>query len=64
MRLFHATEIEHVPSILKHGLKSRSEGVYLSGSSGTNKIGDGVLAVNCFLVVNMVSNGLKKAGLW
>lgn len=32
MRLFHATKIENVPSILKHGLKSRSEGVYLSDS--------------------------------
>lgn len=32
MRLFHATEIENVPSILKCGLKSRAEGVYLSDS--------------------------------
>lgn len=32
MRLFHATKVENVPGILKDGLKSRGEGIYLSGS--------------------------------
>ena len=32
MRLFHATKVENVPGILKDGLKSQGEGIYLSDS--------------------------------
>ena len=32
MRLFHATKVENVPTILKDGLKGRGEGIYLSDS--------------------------------
>lgn len=32
VKLFHATKVENVPDILKDGLKSRGEGIYLSDS--------------------------------
>jgi hypothetical protein len=32
MRLFHVTKIENVPGILKNGLKTNLDGIYLSDS--------------------------------
>ena len=32
IRLFHATQIDNVPGILKHGLKKHLDGIYLSDS--------------------------------